>query len=133
MKANSKVLANALMLAAVCAGVWAQTQTASKPAAKKKQVASSRSAVTAADVQSLKDAIAAQQQQIQQLTQQLQQNQQLSLEKQRISSPAVLAKAAASLGLKPATAAQIGMPSPRQAEKPKGGTEKEKPKASSNR
>jgi len=77
MKANSKVLANALMLAAVCAGVWAQTQTASKPAAKKKQVASSRSAVTAADVQSLKDAIAAQQQQIQQLTQQLQQNQQL--------------------------------------------------------
>jgi len=77
MKPNSKLLANALMLAAVSAGVWAQTQTASKPAAKKKQGASSRSAVTAADVQSLKDAIAAQQQQIQQLTQQLQQNQQL--------------------------------------------------------
>ena len=63
----------------------------------------------------------------------LQQNQQLSLEKQRISSPSVLEKAAASLGLRPATAAQIGMPSQRQAEKQKGGTEKEKPKTSSSR
>jgi len=63
----------------------------------------------------------------------LQQNQQLSLERQRISSPAVLEKAAASLGLKPATAAQIGVPGPRQSEKPKGGTEKDKNKASSSR
>lgn len=37
-----------------------------------------------------------------------QQNQQLSLEKQRISSPATLERAASRLGLKPATAAQIG-------------------------
>ena len=63
----------------------------------------------------------------------LQQNQQLSLERQRISSPAVLEKAAASLGLKPATAAQIGVPGPRQSEKPKGGTEKDKSKALSSR
>jgi len=63
----------------------------------------------------------------------LQQNQQLSLEKQRISSPGVLEKAAASLGLKPATAAQIGMPGPRQSEKLKGGAEKDKSKASSSR
>lgn len=39
----------------------------------------------------------------------LQQNQQLSLEKQRISSPAMLEKAAAKLGLKAATAAQVGI------------------------
>jgi hypothetical protein len=63
----------------------------------------------------------------------LQQNQQLSLEKQKISSPGVLLKAAASLGLKPATAAQIGMPSLKPAEKPKGGIEKNKTKASQTR
>jgi hypothetical protein len=63
----------------------------------------------------------------------LQQNQQLSLEKQRISSPATLEKAAASLGLKPATAAQIGLPRSKPAEKPKGGTENDKTKASKSR
>ena len=63
----------------------------------------------------------------------LQQNQQLSLEKQRISSLAALEKAAASLGLKPATAAQIGMPSSKPAEKPKGGKENDKTKASRTR
>lgn len=59
----------------------------------------------------------------------LQQNQQLSLEKQRISSPGTLEKAAASLGLKPATAAQIGMPSSKTVQKPKGGTKDDKTKA----
>jgi hypothetical protein len=63
----------------------------------------------------------------------LQQNQQLSLQKQRISSPAALEKAAASLGLKPATASQIGMPSSKPAEKPKGGTKDDKTKASRTR
>ena len=63
----------------------------------------------------------------------LQQNQQLSLEKQRISSPATLEKMAASLGLKPATAAQIGMRGSKPAEKPKGGTENDKTKASKTR
>lgn len=76
MKPNSRLLANALMLAALSTAVWAQGQPASKPAAKKKPAAASRTTVTVADVQALKDAIAAQQQQIQQLTQQLQQNQQ---------------------------------------------------------
>ena len=78
MKANNKLFTTALTLAALTAGVWAQTGTATKPAAKKKHAAAvpAEPAVTAADVQSLKDAIAAQQQQIQQLTQQLQQNQQ---------------------------------------------------------
>jgi hypothetical protein len=68
-----------------------------------------------------------------QRSQLLQQNQQLSLEKQRISSPATLEKAAASLGLKPATAAQIGMPSPKSVEKTKGGSEKDKTKPSRSR
>jgi hypothetical protein len=77
MKANNKLFTTALTLAALTAGVWAQTGTTTKPAAKKKHAAvPAEPAVTAADVQSLKDAIAAQQQQIQQLTQQLQQNQQ---------------------------------------------------------
>ncbi len=75
MKATKKLFLASLALAAV--GGWAQTSTAPKPATKKKHVtAPAQPAVTAADVQSLKDAIAAQQQQIQQLTQQLQQNQQ---------------------------------------------------------
>lgn len=60
----------------------------------------------------------------------MQQNQQLSLEKQRISSPATLERAATSLGLKPATAAQIGTPGTRKpVEKPNqkgGGTDKTK-------
>ncbi len=76
MKAT-RLLCTALTLAALTAGSWAQTGTTS--AAKKKRRAPAvpaEPAVTAADVQSLKDAIAAQQQQIQQLTQQLQQNQQ---------------------------------------------------------
>jgi len=76
----SKNLLTALALVALIAGAWAQTETASKPAPKKKHptatAAPAQPAVTAADVQSLKDALAAQQQQIQQLTQQLQQNQQ---------------------------------------------------------
>lgn len=63
----------------------------------------------------------------------LQQHQQLSLEKQRISSPATLEKAAVSLGLKPATAAQIGTPSAKPAEIAKGGTDEDKPNASRTR
>src|SRR5258708_17689988 len=81
MKSTKNFIISALTLAALSAGLWAQTGAASKPASKKKHAAaaaatSSHAAVTAADVQSLKDAIAAQQQQIQALTQQLQQNQQ---------------------------------------------------------
>ena len=63
MKANHKLFATALTLAALTAGAWAQTATATKPAAKKKHAAAvpAQPAVTAANVQSLKDAIAAQQ------------------------------------------------------------------------
>jgi Skp family chaperone for outer membrane proteins len=76
MKAT-RILVTALTLAALTAGSWAQTGTTSAPKKKRRAPAvPAEQAVTAADVQSLKDAIAAQQQQIQQLTQQLQQNQQ---------------------------------------------------------
>jgi hypothetical protein len=79
MKATHKLFWTALSLGALTAGVWAQSDTPPKPAAKKRRAAAAtkpEAAITAADVQSLKDAIASQQQQIQQLTQQLQQNQQ---------------------------------------------------------
>ena len=61
-----------LYLTAVAPGTWAQTSTAPKP----KKHASAQPAISAADVQALKEAIASQQQQIQQLSQQVQQNQQ---------------------------------------------------------
>ena len=87
MKSTGKLFINALALAAMSAGVWAQTQTTAKPAAKKKHAAApaaaTQPAVTAADVQELKEAIAAQQRQIQQLTQQLQQNLQNSQQAQQ--------------------------------------------------
>lgn len=77
MKPFTHRFITALTLTALAAGAWAQSDTATKPKPHKKHVATpAQPAVTAADVQSLKDAIAAQQQQIQQLTQQLQQNQQ---------------------------------------------------------
>jgi hypothetical protein len=77
MKATNPIF-TALTLAALAAGAWAQAGSTAATLKKKHKVApaASQPAVTAADVQSLKDAIAAQQQQIQQLTQQLQQNQQ---------------------------------------------------------
>ncbi len=80
MRSTKHLFLTALMLAALCAGAWAQTSDATAPPPKKKHkpvaAAPAPPAVTAADVQSLKDALAAQQQQIQQLSQQLQQTQQ---------------------------------------------------------
>jgi len=80
MKASKHLFLTILTLAALAGGAWAQDSDATAPVPKKKHkpvaVAPVPPAVTAADVQSLKDALAAQQQQIQQLTQQLQQNQQ---------------------------------------------------------
>jgi hypothetical protein len=78
MKATKQLFVTALTLAALTAGAWAQATDSAAPVAKKKHkvAAPEQPAVTAADVQALKDALAAQQQQIQQLTQQLQQNQQ---------------------------------------------------------
>jgi hypothetical protein len=67
MKASKNLFLSALMLAALSAGAWAQTSAAAAPAS---------STVTAADVQALKDALAAQQQQIDRLTRLLEKQQQ---------------------------------------------------------
>ncbi len=79
MKFNKHLLLASLTLAALTAGAWGQTQTASNtpsPAGYPAPAAApAPSVVTAADVEALKDALAAQQLQIQQLTLQLQRQQ----------------------------------------------------------
>jgi hypothetical protein len=67
MKSRKNLLLTALILAALTAGAWAQTQTASDSAPPPPPV-------TAADIQALKDALAAQQREIQALQAQLQNN-----------------------------------------------------------
>ncbi len=104
MKATKHLFLTVLTLAALSAGVWAQTSDSTAPAPKKKhkpvaaaaaQPMAPQPAVTAADVQALKDALAAQQQQIQQLTQQLQQMQQSSQQAQAAATDAANKAAAA--------------------------------------
>ena len=73
MKSTKTLFLTALSLAALSVGAWAQTAASTTPPAKKKHkpVAMAQTAVTVADVQALKDAIAAQQQQIQALRDEL--------------------------------------------------------------
>jgi len=77
MNSGRNFIVNALTLAALSAGVWAQTQTASNAAPLNPAATAASNpnppqpAVTAADIQALKDALAAQQQQIQSLQAQL--------------------------------------------------------------
>jgi hypothetical protein len=80
MKATKHLFFTTLTLAALSAGAWAQTQIASNDAAAKPNAAPTTSAattpapqpvITAADVQALKDALAAQQKQIEALQEQL--------------------------------------------------------------
>src|SRR5437588_9184573 len=66
MKATIMLMLAAMLVAA------ASGQTASQPTRKTRKTAVKPPAITAADVQALKDAIAAQQQQLQQMQQQLQ-------------------------------------------------------------
>ena len=79
MKSAKRIFLTALTSAALTAGVWAQTQIASNtggpgtPATP--ATAPTPAIITAADVQALKDALAAQQLQIQKLTDQLQRQQ----------------------------------------------------------
>jgi hypothetical protein len=78
MKPANRILLTVLTFAALTAGVWAQTQIASnaaKPAASGPATPTPAPVITAADVQALKDALAAQQLQIQKLTEQLQRQQ----------------------------------------------------------
>jgi Skp family chaperone for outer membrane proteins len=88
MRLNHSML-TALMLAAVTAGAWAQTETASNAAPPKASTAPAPAPppVTAADIQELRDALAAQQQQIQALQAQLQSKDQ-ALQQVRSAGPA---------------------------------------------
>jgi hypothetical protein len=70
MKSTKTLFLTVLSLAALSAGAWAQTSASTTPPPKKKHKAEAP-AVTAADVQALKDALAAQQQQIQALQDEL--------------------------------------------------------------
>jgi hypothetical protein len=108
MKVNQNRFLTVLTLAALTTGAWAQTQTAANvaPANPSPTAAAAPASppVTAADVQALKDALAAQQLQIQQLTEQLQ-HQQALLEAQQGTinatekAPANPPKQIASLGI----------------------------------
>jgi hypothetical protein len=97
MKASKNVFLTALTLA-LTAGAWAQTQTASNvaPAGGPAPAAPAPPPVTAADIQALKDALAAQQQQIQQLQAQLQGKNQGAQPVQTATSEAPAAPATAS-------------------------------------
>ena len=118
MKLNKNLLFTTLTLAALTAGAWAQTETASNAAPEKPYPAAAATPapvpVTAADVQALKDALAAQQLQIQQLTQQLQRQQALQEAKQSVvntAPPANPPQQIAALGSTDAVPQQDSSPS----------------------
>jgi hypothetical protein len=71
MKATRNLLAGSLMLAALTAGGWAQDSVATPTNTSEAASASAPPSVTLADIQALKDALAAQQKQIQALQEQL--------------------------------------------------------------
>jgi len=72
MRTINRLLVAALALAAVAAGAWAQSETASMPASENKPAAApAQPEVTAADIQALKDGLAAAQRQIQALQEEL--------------------------------------------------------------
>jgi len=86
MKSTKTLFIIALALAALTAGAWAETPGSGAPAASGAAPAPAPTVVTAADVQALKDALAAQQLQIQRLTEQLQRQQAWQL--QQSAAPA---------------------------------------------
>lgn len=112
MNASKHLFLTGLMLAALTAGAWAQTQTASNAAPATAYPAATPAApapiITAADVQSLKDALAAQQLQIQQLTQQLQ-RQQAWQEAQQAAANAAAKTEAAPVRPAPQQVAALGV------------------------
>jgi len=75
MKATNKMLCTALGLAVLAASSWAESPASAAPAAKDAAAAPAPPTITAADVQSLKDALAAQQLQIERLSKQLERQQ----------------------------------------------------------
>jgi Spy/CpxP family protein refolding chaperone len=95
MKPIKNVFLTALALAALSAGVWAQTTDSTPPPPKKHKHADAPPAVTAADVQALKDALAAQQQQIQALQDELHRKDQAAQQAQSAAADAAAQAAAA--------------------------------------
>lgn len=89
MRPTNKVFFTALTFAALTAGAWAQTQTASNVAPSKEYAAPSpaapQPAVTAADVQALKDALAAQQKKIEALEEKLERKDSAGQESQAVA------------------------------------------------
>ncbi|MFZ0815396.1 MAG: hypothetical protein WAM78_07745 [Candidatus Sulfotelmatobacter sp.] len=75
MKRTKHLFLTALTLAALSAGVWAEEPASGAPAANGSAATPAPPSITAADVQALKDALAAQQLQIERLSQQLQSQQ----------------------------------------------------------
>jgi hypothetical protein len=98
---STKLFLTLLTLMAFCASTWAQTSDSTPPPPPKKRhkavvvAPPAPPAVSAADVQSLKDALAAQQQQIQALSLQLQQTQQNWQQAQAAAADAASKAAAA--------------------------------------
>src|SRR5271169_1016439 len=80
MKATKVLFLTALALAVLTACAWAENPASGAPAASAAAPAPAPPTITAADVQSLKDALAAQQLQIERLTQQLQHQQDWQLQ-----------------------------------------------------
>ncbi|MGC2790706.1 MAG: hypothetical protein WA899_01695, partial [Candidatus Sulfotelmatobacter sp.] len=94
MKSIKTLFTIALALAALTAGAWAENPGSGAPAAASAAApAPAPTVVTAADVQALKDALAAQQLQIQRLTEQLQRQQAWQLQ-QSAAAPAAKTDAA---------------------------------------
>lgn len=101
MKPTRNLFLTALTVAALSAGGWAQTSASTAPAPEKNHkaadagAAAAQPAVTAADVQSLKDALAAQQQQIQALEDELHRKDQIAQQAQTTAADAATQAAAA--------------------------------------
>jgi hypothetical protein len=93
MKRTKHLFLTALTLAALSAGVWAEEPASGAPAANGTAATPAPPTITAADVQALKDALAAQQLQIERLSQQLQ-NQQAWQAQQAAAQAAAKADAA---------------------------------------
>ena len=89
MKPNRKTVFAALALAAFATGALAETPASGAPATGNPAAVPAPSAVTVADVQALKDALAAQQQQIERLTEQLQRQQVAAEAMKTTATPAV--------------------------------------------
>ncbi|MGC2549001.1 MAG: hypothetical protein WA437_02015 [Candidatus Sulfotelmatobacter sp.] len=91
MKPRKKLIISAFVLAALTAGAWAENPASGAAAPKDGATAPAPPTVTAADVQALKDALAAQQLQIDRLTQLLQkqsrQNSQQGARQQPVGQP----------------------------------------------